>query len=719
MNDNKEDTTLDEENKSTAGNIMNDDIDKSLHSIVYDALKHFMNSNSKTIEQITQILSNKNISNLNQLAAMTKNDLDIFCKQPATYQSKIRLLNYFNNLNVSRKLYKSTERKVDGSLSITIKNAEFDSDECILTMNASGIMSNDVNNKEVKVKINPDNIEEFRNGDDKLIVHNPLVVLLGVSEFREISCPKLPGVKYDMIALKRFFINDMNFKVIEHNYKMWYNNDDINELWMQTIDELIDFRTGNLFNIHDGLIIIISTHGGDNIIYDSDEKAHNLYDIYKIFADKLSDIPRLFIVDACRGSEKIGSIIIDDVSKSVTVEEEKKDMNNIHKGRNRVTMFGQSPGIVSSASYNTLELENNGSSYFIRSIINRFKMYIYDNKYVSDNLTPQLSIMLSDIKNDLFSMSKNKQIPYKNGDVAMDSLQIFIKNRNNLKRNICEFDEFVNKQIAIRVYNKIVKNDDTKEDKKDEEKEENAIIDISDVSNNDLRKKLDVEFEEQLPILASIEHIKSTDKGDTTYHVKLLHNNQTIKTKLRDVVGININVFKNKQYGVEKQVNMHRYIKINVENNSGKYLLTLETKNSKKYLNECSFLQQPKFTTIPIDGGKQIFFIKGQRLNKKHELYQSYAETGVFGVLQYIIRDYKTNTFTGKSLLIGFATYDQENIFKNLKKPYLKYWIINKKDGKKSKLKKLANTLHIIDDDNSKKQQKQDILSCQIIIQSQ
>ncbi len=36
-------------------------------------------------------------------------------------------------------------------------------------------------------------------------MRNPLVVLLGISEFKQINCDPLIGVKYDMIACRRLF----------------------------------------------------------------------------------------------------------------------------------------------------------------------------------------------------------------------------------------------------------------------------------------------------------------------------------------------------------------------------------------------------------------------------------------------------------------------------------------------------------------------------------
>ena len=36
-------------------------------------------------------------------------------------------------------------------------------------------------------------------------MNNPLVILLGVSEFKEVNCNRLIGVKYDMVACRRLF----------------------------------------------------------------------------------------------------------------------------------------------------------------------------------------------------------------------------------------------------------------------------------------------------------------------------------------------------------------------------------------------------------------------------------------------------------------------------------------------------------------------------------
>eukprot|EP01084_Bolivina_argentea_P180231 311370_1 len=196
----------------------------------------------------------------------------------------------------------------------------------------------------------------------------------------------MAGVKYDMIALQRLFEQLYGFRVFQENGRMLWATTEITKFFERAIEQILINENG----LYDGIIIIISTHGGSNeVIYDSYEEAYNLHDIYKLFGEDnpgLLDIPRVNVIDACRGN--ITDFFIENVKGGQSDDEESILIGKKHRGSNRVTLFGNSPGIVTSYSYSDeSNLETTGASFFIRSIIEAFREY---EKNKNDLYTPNL-----------------------------------------------------------------------------------------------------------------------------------------------------------------------------------------------------------------------------------------------------------------------------------------------------------------------------------------
>eukprot|EP01084_Bolivina_argentea_P231312 390108_1 len=255
---------------------------------------------------------------------------------------------------------------------------------------------------------------------------NALVVLLAISEY-EAPFSRLVGVKYDSIANRRFW-SSLGYKIFPSREdtrwygKMYWTKTEI----MQYFDNIIDTKllddtvNRKLLTAFDGIIVIISCHGGQNdVIYSSDKQPVSLHDIYNQFGagpyiknnQQLKSIAKIFIVDACRGGYDTSILSEITVSTARSNVSTKTYDNNYstHKGSKRVTLFGNSPGVVVNEVHHG-DRENNGCGYFISSIIHVLRNAIKHNKQYD------ISNLLLKVKDTLIKLSDNHQIPYKNGD---------------------------------------------------------------------------------------------------------------------------------------------------------------------------------------------------------------------------------------------------------------------------------------------------------------
>ena len=191
---------------------------------------------------------------------------------------------------------------------------------------------------------------------------DPLVVIIGVSIYD--GLPKLEGVVKDYENVIKTFVKQWKYNVL---YKLDDNQDiysgDINELnelnnyklkW--DINEIEAFaelaRKYVVKNEHNGLIFVISSHGdAQRVMYDSNCEEYDLDSIFNTFRPEWSSllstydeapgesshlfgIPKIFLLDMCRGSVKLKPFEKDEHKNN---EEEKintiqtNDNNNLNE----------------------------------------------------------------------------------------------------------------------------------------------------------------------------------------------------------------------------------------------------------------------------------------------------------------------------------------------------------------------------------------------------
>ena len=154
----------------------------------------------------------------------------------------------------------------------------------------------------------------------KMKICDPLVVILGIGEYHDIS-QNLIGIGTDYKRCVHAFNNRYNYSVFYQNRKSEnvYSTTKMNLETAKlsrsvkiewTYEEIIEFfenaRNVVVNNKHDSLIIIISYHGeSDGVIIDSNHEEMSLMEIYYLFTrdecDYLKDKPKIVFVDACLG----------------------------------------------------------------------------------------------------------------------------------------------------------------------------------------------------------------------------------------------------------------------------------------------------------------------------------------------------------------------------------------------------------------------------------
>ena len=164
------------------------------------------------------------------------------------------------------------------------------------------------------------------------IIYDPLVVILGIGKYN--GLPDLPGVTKDYQNVINTFVNCWKYKVfyqLNDNTNMYTN--EINEVKCSNnyklqwnIDEIEAFvenaRKRIVKNKHDGLVFVLSSHGDtEKVIYDSECETCELESLFMMFlpgasallesytetkqeTNSLFQIPKIFVLDHCRGDNK-------------------------------------------------------------------------------------------------------------------------------------------------------------------------------------------------------------------------------------------------------------------------------------------------------------------------------------------------------------------------------------------------------------------------------
>ena len=242
-------------------------------------------------------------------------------------------------------------------------------------------------------------------------------MIIGISKYNKIkddeddNANDLPGVCEDIKTYRNLWEKEYNYKVYpESNKSKWYNK----ETWtVQEIKEYIEEGRELLFEKrekkHDVLIVIIGGHGGkNNVIYSSEwdkisiKKLHAKVDgKWKI---KASEIPRLFVVDCCRGSQESGAVKIKD-------EVPHRGFESVHQDDLLCTLYGNSPGIAVDDGDG-----DGGGGTFSVCLIDELKTNAIEKKEYT------LSKIARKANKKLKEKSKNGQILSKEGDSEMDTL---------------------------------------------------------------------------------------------------------------------------------------------------------------------------------------------------------------------------------------------------------------------------------------------------------
>ena len=158
----------------------------------------------------------------------------------------------------------------------------------------------------------------------KYILENGLVVIVGIGQYHD-KLQDLDGIAHDYKKTIATFNNKYNYAIFyqnRNNQNKYINNKFIdtatqhfsNKVKIEWGEKEIlqffkDARKLVVDNKHDGLIVIISSHGGsESVIYDSKWQEVELFEIFSIFhrdeCPYLKNKPKLFFIDACRGQMK-------------------------------------------------------------------------------------------------------------------------------------------------------------------------------------------------------------------------------------------------------------------------------------------------------------------------------------------------------------------------------------------------------------------------------
>ena len=196
---------------------------------------------------------------------------------------------------------------------------------------------------------------------EPFVINGALIVFLGIGDYQD-KLQNLEGVSKDYQNILNIFVETWGYTAFyktNKNITIYSNeietvklNDNYKLHW--TIDEIEKFveeaRMYVVFNKHNGLIFVISSHGDTGkIIYDSEMEEYALYDVFNMFqpqsgqlletyketsqvSKRLFEIPKIFFIDSCRGSSfvKIENIKPDEKDDEQVAA--KSNVNNNNSG---------------------------------------------------------------------------------------------------------------------------------------------------------------------------------------------------------------------------------------------------------------------------------------------------------------------------------------------------------------------------------------------------
>ncbi|ETN98996.1 caspase-1 [Reticulomyxa filosa] len=138
--------------------------------------------------------------------------------------------------------------------------------------------------------------------------------MIAIGEYEEKSeYNSLKNVKDDLINFRELFETTLKYEfVCKDKNKLKMTKDDVREF----LDEVIyKFKLRKNLNGYDGLIFILCGHGDDgNVLVTSEGDSLSIDKIHSDFncneMSSLKDIPKIFIINACRGKKMPKSHII-------------------------------------------------------------------------------------------------------------------------------------------------------------------------------------------------------------------------------------------------------------------------------------------------------------------------------------------------------------------------------------------------------------------------
>ena len=262
---------------------------------------------------------------------------------------------------------------------------------------------------------------------------NPLVVIISIGEYEKDNkdC-ELPGVtmmdipvEKDVNNLKLLF-QMLKYTVIPEKMKLHWTQDEIITFLKKSGRKLfVDDECKEL--LHDGLIVIISSHGIEDHIVTSDYKAIQKKAIHRLFSmhyPKAREIPRIFMFDACDGNAErnISSLInIADKGKSFGMEElemkEETALVNAWTDDNHNPDFKLVEIHAANSGFQA-KLNTTFGSYLLYEFVSRMKKCIDDGEDVT------LGRLFDKIQNELHDKGKQQIVKVFNNDTRGIQLQM-------------------------------------------------------------------------------------------------------------------------------------------------------------------------------------------------------------------------------------------------------------------------------------------------------
>jgi len=269
-----------------------------------------------------------------------------------------------------------------------------------------------------KIKEQPED-EATAEVDTPKVMKNPLVLIIAISEYSNPD-KNLPSSKCDLAAYRNLFENEYRWTVRPRkgsamNRKAFWTRSDILNFLKEESEQLFDNR---LCDSHDGLVVVLRGHGGDGTLIDS-EGTHVpltfLHDMVSYAQDpRFEAVPRLFIVDACRGWR---GFFDEDEKQSqgtdIQPQGEYWRHNATHGQRNNLAaLYGTVSGFVTWAT------KKKGA--FSSAVIETLKQNARRQK--------QLAFLVTDIRKELKNQKKDQILVF-DGDASLNPLWIRPKDK--------------------------------------------------------------------------------------------------------------------------------------------------------------------------------------------------------------------------------------------------------------------------------------------------